>query len=85
MYDKNGFDVKLTTPVIITKQQCDDGYYCEIDTTVTPNVGAVMARPNDKFCQAGYKCVAGKKELCLKNTYQEQIGQNSCKPCPSGY
>lgn len=87
MYDKNGFDVKLTAPIILTKQKCDDGYFCEIDTTVnTPTgLGAVMPRPTGKYCVAGYKCVSGVKEACASNFYQERIGQNACKACPSGY
>jgi len=39
------------------------------------------------FIYQGYYCVRGSKRpsQCLNGTYQDELGQGSCKDCPAGY
>lgn len=58
---------------------CCQGWYS------TPTGIAFQAvRTGEQQCEPGYSCVNGIRSACLPGTYQDQHGQQSCKPCLAG-
>eukprot|EP01012_Entosiphon_sulcatum_P020572 TRINITY_DN2549_c0_g1_i18.p1 TRINITY_DN2549_c0_g1~~TRINITY_DN2549_c0_g1_i18.p1 ORF type:complete len:7257 (+),score=712.60 TRINITY_DN2549_c0_g1_i18:702-21773(+) len=58
---------------------CYGGFYC-------PG-GNSEPEPPAFFCPFGMQCPIGSAEplICMSGTYQDNVGQSSCKSCPAGY
>lgn len=58
---------------------CSAGYYCP--------VGQITPTPVAYICDIAFFCPAnsGTQNPCVLGTYQNQIGQSSCKTCPAGF
>ncbi len=58
---------------------CGAGYYCP--------AGSKVPKPAATQCPIGYSCPTGSSVQvpCSAGTYQDEVGQASCKTCPAGY
>ena len=88
-----------SSDTLLTKEEqcplCDRGYYCPLTATI---VSTLKCPPgyycptgtgllNDTIiCAKGTYCPEGSPEeiLCDPGTYQDELGQPTCKSCPSG-
>ena len=58
---------------------CSEGYYCP--------KGSISSTNTSNLCPQGYYCpIESPSPIeCQAGTYQDQIGQGSCKYCPAGF
>ncbi|EDV25654.1 uncharacterized protein TRIADDRAFT_55968 [Trichoplax adhaerens] len=64
---------------VLPSGNCSAGYYC-------PG-GQNTSKPVDYVCGEGYYCPEGSSTqlACLPGSYQDEVGQGTCKSCPAGY
>ncbi|CAH1797048.1 unnamed protein product, partial [Owenia fusiformis] len=64
----------------LTKESnpCSAGYYC-------PG-GQVTDSPVEYTCPKGFMCPLGSPSpiICPRGQYQDQVGEATCMPCPTG-
>lgn len=73
---------------------CSPGFFCNASAIVAPSVECwagfycpggdvtpTLVCPTGSFCAAG----VADPVMCEPGTYQDEVGQASCKECPSGY
>ena len=78
-------------------QLCTAGYFCDAEGLSNPSgpcnegfycpAGQNTSSPSDFMCPAGYHCPEGSSLPigCPSGTYQDVVGESSCKLCPEGF